>query len=201
MPSNPHNIILASTSKGRAKVCKDAGLVLTDCVDAGVDEAKVKKAMASENSKHIALELSKRKAIAISEEKPDSYVIGADQTLSLSGQKFDKPNTSQGVKNHITAFSGKTHILHSGICVAKGGAVLWADVFDARMQMRPLSDTFINAYVSACGDRVASCVGGYHFEGLGAQLFEKIEGDYFTILGLPLLPLLSFLREQGVIIK
>ena len=201
MPSNPHNVILASTSKGRAKICKDAGLDLTNCVDADVDEEKVKKAMASENSKHIALELSKCKAIAISEKNPNSYVIGGDQTLSLSGQKFDKPNTPQGVKNHITAFSGKTHILHSGICVAKGGTVLWADVFEAHMHMRPLSDTFINEYVSACGDMVASSVGGYHFEGLGAQLFKKIEGDYFTILGLPLLPLLSFLREQGVIIK
>ena len=201
MPSNPHNIILASASKSRAKVCKDAGLFLADCVNAGVAEAKVKKAMEKENSKHIALELSKLKAIAISEKRPDYYVIGADQTLSLLGQKFDKPNTSQGVKNHIMAFSGKTHILHSGICVAKGGAVLWADVFDAHMHMRPLSDTFINTYVSACGDMVASSVGGYHFEGLGGQLFEKIEGDYFTILGLPLLPLLSFLREQGVITK
>ena len=195
------NIILASTSKGRHKVCVDAGLILGDGVDAGIDEDVVKAQMQSKSAKHIALELSKQKALAVSENNPNIYVIGGDQTLSLDGKKFDKPATVEGVRNHIKNFSGKHHILHSGIAVAYNGKILWADVVDAHMHMRVLSDSFIDAYVDSCADKVKSSVGGYHFEGLGAQLFEKIDGDYFTILGLPLLPLLSFLRDKGVIEK
>ncbi len=194
-------IILASTSKGRAKVCWDAGLQIDLGVDAGVNEDIIKSEMIDKSASAIALKLSKLKALSVSKKNPEAYVIGGDQTLSLEGKKFDKPLTTEGVKKHIMTFSGKNHTLHSGICVARGGEVLWAEVFDAEMHMRELTQDFIDNYVSICGEKVKSSVGGYHFEGLGAQLFKKIGGDYFTILGLPLLPLLEFLRTEGVIAK
>ena len=130
--------------------------------------------------------------------KPTDAVIGADQTLECEGKRFSKPASREEARAQIAALAGRTHALHSGLAGVRDGAVVWRHVETARLTMRALSAAEIDAYLDRAGDAALASVGAYQIEGVGIQLFERIEGDYFTILGLPLLPLLKWLREEGV---
>ena len=143
--------------------------------------------------------LAREKACFISSKNPGRYVIGADQTLALGNRLFSKPAGRAQAAEQLRLLAGQTHELHSAVAVARDGKVLFSEVSVARMTMRPLSGEEIRTYLDAAGDAVTTSVGAYQLEGLGVHLFERIEGDHFTILGLPLLPLLAFLRGQGLL--
>ena len=143
--------------------------------------------------------LAELKAQRVSQRHKDALVIGADQMLQCGGIWFDKPADLDHARGHLIALRGKTHELLSAVCVVRDGEVLWRHLESAQLTMRPFSDAFIDEYLAAAGDAVCASVGAYQLEGRGAQLFSRIEGDYFTILGLPLLPLLGFLVNHGVV--
>lgn len=198
MPS----LILASGSKVRAMLLTHAGLEFS-VQDSRVDEDAVKRGFtggSDENATDVlALELAAAKAQAVSKAAPDAFVIGADQILSCDQARFDKPRDMDEARDNLKIFRGRTHILHSGIAIAKSGELLWSFSDRALLTMRDFSDAFLDRYLDALGEKVRTSVGCYQLEGPGIQLFEKIDGDYFTILGLPLLPLLGELRRHGVI--
>jgi len=137
--------------------------------------------------------------VAVSASAPGALVIGADQTLECGGALFDKPASADEAARQLRSLSGRTHRLVSALCVARDGAVEWRHAQEARLTMRRLSDDFIADYLSRAGPAALGAVGSYHLEGLGVNLFSRIDGDYFTILGLPVLPLLAFLRGEGAI--
>jgi septum formation protein len=126
-------------------------------------------------------------------------VVGADQTLSFDGKTFDKPSTHIEARQQLEILRGQSHQLISAVCCVKNGVDLWSHVDEARLAMRPFSSGFLDDYLSILGDDCLTSVGAYKIEGLGAQLFDRIDGDHFTILGLPLLPLLGFLRREGIV--
>lgn len=198
MPS----LILASGSKVRAMLLTHAGLEFS-VQDSRVDEDAVKRGFtggSDENATDVlALELAAAKAQAVSKAAPDAFVIGADQILSCDQARFDKPRDMGEARDNLKIFRGRTHILHSGIVIAKSGELLWSFSDRALLTMRDFSDAFLDWYLDTLGEKVRTSVGCYQLEGPGIQLFEKIDGDYFTILGLPLLPLLGELRHHGVI--
>lgn len=171
--------------------------------DSGVDEDAVKRAFTGGSDEAgtdaLAVELSAAKARAVSAAASGALVIGADQILSCDGARFDKPRDMAEARANLETFRGRTHILHSGIVVAKAGEVLWSFSDRALLTMRDFSDDFLDWYLATLGEKVRTSVGCYQLEGPGIQLFEKIDGDYFTILGLPLLPLLAELRRHGVV--
>jgi septum formation protein len=144
----------------------------------------------------IAALLAREKALFVSSRQPGRYVIGADQTLALGDRLFSKPAGRAQAAEQLRALAGRAHELHSAVAVARDGKILFGDVAIARMTMRRLDEAEIAAYLDAAGEAVTSSVGAYQLEGLGVHLFERIEGDHFTILGLPLLPLLAFLRSE-----
>ena len=193
-------LVLASASASRAALLRQAGL--TAATDpAQVDEAEVKTGLKAEgaSASQIAETLAELKAQKISRRRPGALVVGADQMLDCGGVWFDKPVDLDQAAGHLRALSGKTHRLISAVCVVRDGARLWHHIDEARLIMRPLSEAFIADYLDAVGPAALTSVGAYQLEGLGAQLFTRVEGDYFTILGLPLLPLMDFLRNQGVV--
>jgi len=145
------------------------------------------------------LALASAKAAMVAAPNPDALVIGADQLLVCEGQKFDKPVDLADAARHLRRLSGRTHTLVTAVCVHQADACIWSNVAEARLTMRPLSEAFIAQYLAAEGEAVCGSVGAYRLEGLGAQLFSAVEGDFFTVLGLNLLPLLGFLREAGVL--
>ena len=147
----------------------------------------------------VAGALAMAKASLVSEANPDAIVIGADQVLDLGGERLTKPADMEAARRQLLRLSGRTHTLHSAICCARGGEIVWQHVEPASMTVRRLPPAFIGEYLAAVGPEVLSSVGGYQIEGRGIQLFEKIEGDFFAILGLPMVPLLAFLRLQGVL--
>lgn len=193
-------IILASGSRTRADLLRGAGLEIV-VVPANVDEDSVKESLRAEgaDAAKVAEALSDLKALKISRQYPDALVIGADQTLDLNGTWFDKPADLDHLRGHLMAFSGRTHRLYAGVSVMRGGQRLWGTVKPASLSVRTLSDAFLDRYIAAVGEDALGSVGGYRLEGMGAQLFSAVEGDYFTILGLPLLELLGFLRQNGAI--
>jgi septum formation protein len=193
-------IILASTSPFRLKILRDAGLSV-DAVASGIDERVIEKTLdgTGVTPAEVASILAEAKAVAVSEAHPDAVVIGADQTLSLEDRIFHKPADMEAARRHLLALSGKTHELNSAVVVARAGVPLWCTVEIARMTMRQLEPAFIGRHLSRVGPSALQSVGAYQIEGEGIQLFEKIEGDLFTIIGLPLLPLLQALRDEGVI--
>lgn len=197
-PSSP--IILASASRTRAAMLENAGLSI-DCVPAHVDEDAVKQSLKAEGATpaQVAEALAELKATRIAARHPDRLVIGADQTLELGGELFDKPVDMDHAAGHLRAFSGRTHTLHAAVAVMRGEQVLWHLTDSAELAVRPLDDAFIAHYLDAVGEDALGSVGAYRLEGLGAQLFQSVRGDYFTVLGLPLLPLLGFLRQHGAI--
>ena len=165
---------------------------------AGVDEDAVKAAMLAEGAgpQDVAEALAEKKALAVSQGRSD-YVIGSDQTLELDGRLYDKVEGVEEARERLRELRGKTHQLHSGVVLAKDGAPVWREVVSARLTMRDFSDAFLETYLTEEGEAALGSVGCYRLEGPGAQLFSKIEGDYFAILGLPLMGLLEELRRRG----
>lgn len=179
---------------------KGAGVAFTQ--EAGdVDEAALKRAFDSQGAaiEDIALALAEAKARVVAARHAGALVVGADQMLECEGYRYDKPRDVAEAARQLAALSGRTHRLVSAACVVRDGASLWQVVEEARLTMRPLSHAFIAAYLDAAGAEALASVGAYRLEGVGAQLFERIAGDWFAILGLPLLPLLAFLRREGVV--
>lgn len=191
-------LVLASTSPGRRAMLSAAG-VAHEAVAPHVDEDAAKAAFAAKSlgGRQLADALAELKAVRVSQRRPGDLVIGCDQTLELDdGQLLDKPGAALAAQ--LRLLSGRTHVLHSAVVAAEDGAPVWRHVGRASMTMRTLSDAFIADYVSR-ETEAANCVGGYRIEGLGAQLFDRIDGDAFTIIGLPLLPLLGWLRLRNVL--
>ncbi len=191
-------LILASGSQARLAVLRAAGLpVLVQ--PASLDEDTVKRAArdAGWSPDAAALRLAELKAATIPD--PDALVIGADQILTCEGHWFDKPADLDLAATHLRRLRGREHRLHTAIVVLRQGRVAWQHVATPRLRMRALSDSFIDAYVAAEGAALLSCIGAYRLEGLGIQLFDAVEGEQATILGLPILPLLAFLRRQGLL--
>jgi len=193
-----HPLVLASQSRARQMVLGNAGLSF-QAVPADIDERGIQQKSGLLKPDEIAGLLAQEKALFISAKMPERHVIGADQTLSLGQRLFSKPAGRAQAAEQLEALAGKTHELHSAVAVAQGGAILFSSVSVARMTMRPLSRDDVRAYLDAAGEAVTTSVGAYQLESLGVHLFEKIEGDHFTILGLPLLSLLAFLRGQRLL--
>ena len=192
-------LILASASKSRKEILTNAGLdFVVDVVK--VNEEEIKET-AMLPTTEIALKLAVEKAKPVSEKNKDAFVIGADQILELNGKLFSKPADLTQARKQLKKMRGKTHTLVNGLAVMKNGEVLWSMHAGVRVTFRDFSDNFLENYLQKSGQDLLKTVGGYYIEGLGAQLVEKIDGDYFSVLGLPLLPLLGFLRSQGIIEK
>lgn len=193
-------IILASGSPFRKAMLVNAGVAI-EAVPAEVDERALEAPLQGSgvSPEDVALVLAEAKAIEVSERKPGALVLGCDQTLSLGDEVFHKPADMEGARRHLLALSGKTHQLNSAAVLARDGAVLWRHVGVASLTMRKLDPAFIGRHLARVGARALASVGAYQIEGGGIQLFEKIEGDYFTIVGLPLLPVLAELRALGAI--
>lgn len=194
------DLILASKSPFRAALLTNAGVPFA-VEGAQIDERAIEEPllMAGATPSLVALTLAKAKAQDVSTRHPHALVLGSDQTLSVQGTVFHKPDGMEGAKRHLTVLSGKTHYLNSGVAMALRGKIVWEHLSIARLTMRELSGDFIDRHLQRVGQRVLSSVGAYQYEGEGVQLFEEIDGDYFTIVGLPLLPVLKELRERGVI--
>ncbi len=193
-------LVLASASRTRRNMLEAAGIaVATD--PAALDEAALKDAARRDGlgADACALRLAAAKAAAVAPRHPGALVIGADQMLECGGQWLDKPADVAAARAQLVLLRGRSHTLHSAVAAAEGGRVAWQHVEPARLAMRRFSDAFLDAYIAAQGAQLCDCVGAYRLEGPGAQLFERIAGDYFAILGLPLLPLLAFLRDRGAI--
>lgn len=198
----PPPLILASSSRFRRQMLESAGVVFSS-VPATVDEPAARVAMAHNTPQlspgDIAVALAELKALEVSARYPDALVIGADQVLALDNKIFGKPATTTAARNQLLLLRGRTHTLPTAVVLASGGQVVWSHLDQAELQMRAFSDQFLDAYLVAAGDMVTETVGGYALEGIGAQLFERIAGDYFTIIGLPLIALLGELRRQGAL--
>ena len=192
-------IILASKSAARRAVLTGAGVPFEVAV-AGVDEDAVKSAMLAQGAtpRDVADALAEIKAVKISAGRP-GFVIGSDQTLEFEGQLYDKAETLEAAAERLKTMRGKPHKLHSAVVVAKDGAPIWREIVSATLTMRDFSDNFLDAYLALEGEKMLGSVGCYRLEGPGAQLFSKIEGDYFAILGLPLMGLLDLFRRHGVL--
>ena len=191
------SLLLASSSAIRQAMLSAAG-VEYDALAAGVDEAAVKAKLAGAPAT-LALELASAKAAAISAQRPEQWVIGSDSVVSVAGRLFDKPVSREDAAEHLRAFSGQPMQLVSAVAVARGGAIDWSHCESATLHVRDLSEEFIADYLRREWPAVSYCVGVFRMEGPGVQLFDRIEGDHFTILGMPLLPLLGALRTRGII--
>ncbi|MDQ2102955.1 Maf family protein [Azospirillum isscasi] len=193
-------VVLASGSRTRAEMLERAGVRVT-LAPTAVDEEEIKLAARAEGApvEDVAEALAELKAQRVTRKHPGALVIGADQMLECEGRWFDKPADRAAARAQLQELRGRTHRLVSCAVVIRDGERLWHHVDRARLTMRPFSDAFLDSYLNAAGDDVLGSVGAYHLEGLGAQLFHRVDGDFFTILGLPLLPLLGFLRVHGVI--
>lgn len=193
-------LILASTSAARAEMLARAGVVI-DVMAAMIDEDAIKAGLLAEglSARDIADALAEAKSVKLSGKHPTALVIGADQTLAQDdGTMLDKPIDPANAKAQLAVMAGKTHKLFSAAVVAEQGRPVWRFVATSRMTVRPLSEAFINSYVEENWNSIRYCVGCYQIEGAGAQLFSQVQGSHFDIMGLPLLPLLGFLRERGI---
>lgn len=193
-------LILASTSATRARLLRAAGVaVRTEASQ--VDEDDLKAALRGENASasECAEALAELKAVRVSRRYPQALVIGADQMLECDEAWFDKPVDMAAARTQLLALRGKAHFLRTAVAVARDGQRLWSHLDSAEMTVRPFSDSFLDDYLLRAGDSLLDSVGAYQLEGLGPQLFTHVRGDYFTVLGLPLLPLLDFLRAHGVV--
>ncbi len=191
-------LILASQSRTRQALLANAGIGF-EAVTAEIDERAVQQASGLSAPGGIASLLAREKALSVSARQPGKFVIGADQTLALGERLFSKPAGRAQAAEQLRALAGQRHELHSAVAVARDGKILFEAVAIAGMTMRRLGEAEIDVYLDEAGDAVTSSVGAYQLEGLGVHLFERIEGDHFTILGLPLLPLLAFLRSERLL--
>jgi septum formation protein len=196
-------IILASKSSGRAALLRGAGLDF-ETRPADLDERAIEAPLyaggETPDPADVAMLLALAKAEHVSNLAPDAYVIGADQVLALGDKIYEKPASMAVARDNLIAFRGRTHYLHAAICVARNGEVLFQHVDSAGLTMRDFSDDFLGEYLASAGASVMTSVGAYRLEGVGIHLFERIEGDYFTILGLPLIPLLDYFRSEGIVV-
>ncbi len=191
-------IILASKSASRQAMLRDAGVAF-EARPAALDERAVEARMGNAPPAAIALALAEAKALALDGvgDGDGALVLGSDSLVVVDGRRFDKPRDRAEATEHLRFFSGRTMDLHAAAALARDGAVLWRHASLARLRVRALSDSFIASYLDAEWPAVGACVGVFRIEGLGVQLFEAIEGDHFTVLGMPLLPVLAALRELG----
>lgn len=198
MPDQPQ-LILASKSLSRQKLLENAGVDFKQYTS-DVDEKIIKDTfLQSGEISDVAMILAQAKALAVSEIFQDAFVIGADQTLLFEGKILDKPISSLNARDQLLALRNKKHQLETAVCVVKNEQTIWSVADSSYLTMRNFSPEFLGRYLAAEGDSVKTSVGGYKLEGLGLQLFEKIDGDFFSILGLPMLGLLKFLRSQNLI--
>lgn len=193
-------LILASGSATRAALLRNAGLVFEQ-IEAPVDEGELKRSMRAEgaDAAAAAMALAELKARRVSERRPGALVVGADQMLVAAGVWLDKPADRAAAKAQLLALAGTSHRLISAACVLSDGERLWGKHEHATLLMRPFGEAFVERYLDAAGEAALRSVGAYQLEGLGAQLFERVDGDYFVVLGLPLLALLDFLRGRGIV--
>lgn len=189
-------LILASASAIRRALLDQAGLAY-EAMPAEIDERAVEAAHAGQDFE-LALALAEAKAAKVSDQQPDAWVIGGDSIISVEGRRFAKPVSREEAAAHLRFFSGRAMRLVSAVALARKGAVEWNHISDAVLHVRPLSEGFIDDYLDAEWPQVANCVGVFRMEGRGVTLFHEVEGDHFTILGMPLLPLLGALRERGL---
>lgn len=195
-------LVLASKSAPRRMLLEAAGIPLV--IDpADIDERAAEAASPREAAKPdgAALLLAREKAFETSRRQKGKLVLGADQTLALGERRYSKPKSLDGAREQLLSLSGKTHALHSGIALVRDGEVVFETVSTAHLTMHAMSGNFLDAYLASAGKRVMSSVGGYQLESFGVHLFEKIEGDHFTILGMPLLPLLAYCRKVGLVVS
>lgn len=191
-------IILASKSFSRRAMLDAAG-VEYETVPASLDERAVEAAMGDTAPQDIAERLAVAKAQTVSVQRPDDIVLGSDSLVVVEGRRFDKPEDRAAAAEHLRFFSGKEMALHSGAALVRDGNVVWQGSAKASLHFRTLSEAFIKSYLEREWPAVAGCVGVFRIEALGVQLFERIEGDQFTVLGMPLLPVLGALRELEVL--
>lgn len=194
----PQPLVLASKSDIRGKILAAAGLRF-GIRPAQIDERAVEAKAGKLDAVQAAALLARAKADAVAATQVGHMVLGADQTLALGTQRFSKPANRAEASLQLRALRGQTHALHSALALVRDGKVLFELVDTARLTMRDFSDRFLDDYLDMAGDTALSSVGGYQLEGIGIHLFERVEGDYFTILGLPLMPLLAYLRENGFV--
>lgn len=195
--SAPAPLILASKSLARRTMLSAAGIPI-EIVHAQIDERAIERTIGEKRDPdELALLLSWEKASAVSFNLPSRIVVGADQTLAMGSVRFNKPADRDEAREQLRRLRGQSHTLQSAVTLVQDGSVLFKVVDTARLRMRNFSDRFLEEYLEAAGPSVTQSVGGYQLEKLGVHLFERVEGDYFTILGMPLLPLLAFLRQQG----
>ena len=198
MTAQSERLILASKSAARRAMLTAAGVPFSVQV-ADVDEEAVKAAHDPGDATGLAVELARVKALAVSRHDSDAWVLGADQTLAFDGGLVSKAGSLGAARARLMAMRGKPHQLHSGAALARNGQIVWSGVDTATMLVRDFSDAFLDAYFAAEGEGLLACVGSYRLEGMGSQLFEAVDGDYFTVLGLPLWPVLAELRRAGVL--
>ncbi|EJU13392.1 nucleotide-binding protein [Sphingomonas sp. LH128] len=193
-------IVLASQSGSRRAMLEAAGIAYR-AQPAHVDERGIEAALGDASAPEVALELAKAKALNVSRETSGAVVLGSDSLVSCGGRRFDKPASRENAAEHVRFFSGKVMELHSAAALVRDGEVLWAENAVAQLHVADLSDAFIESYLDAEWPEVGACVGVFRIEGRGVQLFEKIDGDYFTILGMPLLKVQAALRGLGVLTR
>jgi septum formation protein len=198
MASSNERLVLASASPVRARLLRCAGVDFA-VAPADLEEAAIKRRLRGEanSAAACALALAEAKARAISDRDPQALVVGADQILVCGAEWFDKPEDLAAAGRQLRALRGHAHVLETAVCVVRAAKRLWSLVEAPRLAMRDVGDEFVDGYLAAEGEAILGSVGGYRLEGRGVQLFERIEGDYFSVLGLPLIPLLAALRELG----
>jgi septum formation protein len=193
-------LLVASKSAARRLLLEAAGVPI-EIEAADIDERGVEARAGLQDADKVAVLLAREKAKAVAMKHRERMVLGADQTLALGTRRFSKAADRNGARQQIAALRGKTHSLHSAVAVVQGGAVVFEHVDAAHLTMRNFSDAFLDDYLDALGANATASVGGYQLEGLGLQLFDRVEGDHFTVLGLPLMPLLDWLRRAGHLAK
>jgi septum formation protein len=191
-------LVLASKSAARRALLEATGVAI-EIKPASIDERAVEVRIGKADAGRVAAALAWEKAKIVAAEYPDRVVVGADQTLALGERRFSKAADRAAAREQLRALRGRTHTLHSAVAVMRAGEVLFEHADAAHLTMRAFSDAFLEHYLDAVGEAALASVGGYQLEGAGVQLFERVEGDYFTVLGLPLLPLLAYLRQAGLL--